>query len=178
MKKLSILCIAALGAALLVLGTTPAASAYPDLTCHVDVDRQVLHPGESFTVRGEASAIDDQGNVVDPADIQWTFRWNGVTEKRTGFVVQASFTAPAVAHTRTIRLTARADTPQGPCVHHFDIKVLGPEVSPPTAGGGGSDGGGGGGLPSTGGPAFWLLVAGLALLLGGGGTVAVARKRA
>ena len=167
MKKLALLCIAALGSALLVLGTAPSASAYPEVTCDVSVDRQVLNPGETFTATGTATAINDQGNVVDPSNIHWSFRWNGVTKLRTGTPVHATFTAPEVTHTRKITLTARAETPQGPCVHHIDITVVAAEVSPP----------GGGGLPGTGGPAFWILVAALALLLVGGGTVVVTRKR-
>ncbi len=168
MKKLALLCIAALGAALLVLGTTSSASAYPEVTCNVTVDRQVLDPGDTFTATGTATAVDDQGNVVDPSNIQWTFSWNGITKERTGSPVHATFTAPQVTHTRTIRLTVRAETPQGPCVHHFDITVLAGAVAGP---------GGGGHLPSTGGPAFWILVAALVLLLAGGGTVAATRKR-
>jgi LPXTG-motif cell wall-anchored protein len=168
MKKLALLCIAALGSALFVLGTAPSASAYPEVTCDVTVDRQVLDPGDSFTATGTAKAIDDQGNVVDPSNIHWSFRWNGVTKLRTGTPVHATFTAPEVTHTRVITLTARAETPQGPCVHHIDITVIGAEVAGP---------GGGGHLPSTGGPAFWIMVAALALLLVGGGTVVVSRKR-
>jgi LPXTG-motif cell wall-anchored protein len=168
MKKLALLCIAALGSALLVLGTTSSVSAYPEVTCNVTVDRQVLDPGDSFTATGTATAIDDQGNVVDPSNIHWTFRWNGTTKLRTGSPVHATFTAPQVTHTRTIRLTVRAETPQGPCVHHFDITVQAASVAGP--------GGGGGHLPNTGGPAFWILVAAL-LLLAGGGTVLATRKR-
>ena len=52
MKKLALFCIAALGAALLVIGTAPVASAYPELTCSVSVDRQVVSPGERFTATG------------------------------------------------------------------------------------------------------------------------------
>lgn len=173
MKKLAALCIAALGATLLVLGTSPSASAYPELTCDVTVDRQVVHPGETFTATGKAAAFDENGMFVDPSSIHWTFRWNGVTKKRTGAVVHASFTAPQVTHARTIRLTARAETAQGPCVHHIDITVQAASVAGPTSGGGGS----GGVLPNTGGPVFWILVAALALVLAGGGTVVATRKR-
>jgi LPXTG-motif cell wall-anchored protein len=169
MKKLALLCIAALGSALLILGTAPTASAYPEVTCNVTVDRQVLHPGDTFTATGEAKAIDNKGNPVSASSIHWTFTWDGLTKERTGSPVQASFTAPSVTHTRHILLTVRATAPQGPCVHTFDITVLSAQVSAP--------GGGGGHLPSTGGPAFWLLVAALALVLAGGGTVVVARKR-
>ncbi len=168
MKKLALLCIAALGSALLVLGTAPSASAYPEVTCDVTVDRQVLNPGDTFTATGTAKAIDNSGNVVDPSNIHWTFAWHGLTKVRTGSPVQASFTAPSVTHTRHIPLKVTATAPQGPCVHTFDITVLAATVSAP---------GGGGHLPSTGGPAFWLLVAALALLLAGGGTVVVARRR-
>jgi LPXTG-motif cell wall-anchored protein len=166
MKKIAAICIAALGAALLVFTTAPAASAYPELTCKVKVDRQTLKPGESFTVTGDARIVDDEDESTE--GISWTFKWNGVTKHRTGGLVKASFTAPEVSSTRKIRLTAKADTPRGPCVHHFDITVLGQSVAGP---GGGDDGV----LPDTGGPAFWLLVAALLMLLGGG--VMVARKR-
>jgi len=168
MKKLALLCMAALGSALFVLGTAPSASAYPEVTCNVTVDRQTVTPGETFTATGSAMALDDQGGIVDGSNVHWTFRWNGVTKVRTGSLVHATFTAPEVTHTRTITLTARANSPQGECVHHIDVTVGSAEVSPP---------GGGGGLPSTGGPAFWILVAALALLLVGGGTVVVTRKR-
>ena len=167
MKKIAALCIAALGAALLVVGTAPSASAYPELTCDVEVDRQVLSPGDSFTVTGDARVIDENTESTD--DITWTFTWNGVTKKRTGGMVKASFKAPEVSSTRTIRLTARADTPLGPCVHNFDIDVVVASVAGP-----GPDGDDGL-LPNTGGPAFWLLVAALLMLLGGG--FMVVRKR-
>lgn len=166
MKKIAILCIAALSAALLVLGTAPSASAYPDLSCHLKVDRQTVKPGQSFTATGEAAAVDKNNKTVPDSALKWTFRWNGVTKNRTGHLVTASFTAPEVTKTRKITLTGRVDTPVGPCVHHIVITVIGPAVAGP-----------GGGLPGTGGPAFWLLVAGLVLLLGGGGAVAAARKR-
>lgn len=170
MKKLAALCITALGAALLVLGTAPSASAYPEVTCNVTVDRQTVNPGDTITVRGEAKAIDSSGAPVSSSSIHWTFSFDGTTKERTGSPVEATFTAPQVTHTRTFTLTARAEAPQGPCVHTFDITVVGAVVAAP-------GGGGGGHLPSTGGPAFWLLVAALALLLAGGGTVLATRKR-
>jgi LPXTG-motif cell wall-anchored protein len=169
-KKVVVLCLAALGAALLVVGVAPTASAYPDLSCEVTVDHQTLRPGESFTVTGENKvAIDSVGNPVPDSAVHWTFNWNGVTKARTGKLVHASFTAPEVSRTRVIPLTARSTSPAGQCVRHLDIKVLGTSVSPPT--------GGGGHLPSTGGPAFWLLLAAVALLLVGGGTVLRTRRR-
>jgi LPXTG-motif cell wall-anchored protein len=170
MKKLAVLCVAALGAALLVLGTAPAASAYPELTCSVSVDRQVVSSGERFTATGTVSGVDAQNDTLPSSAYAWTFRWNGETKHRTGAVVTASFTAPKVRHARTIRLTARTTSAAGDCVRHLDITVRSTSVSAP--GGGGS-----GGMPNTGGPAFWMLVAGLVLVVGGGGVVVGSRRR-
>jgi len=165
MKKLAALCIAALGAALLVLGTAPGASAYPDLTCHATVDRQVVRPGQTVTATGEIIGADTNR----PAG--WTFRWNGVTKQREGIAARATFTAPKVTHSRVIRLaatgTASLNGVPRTCVHHFDITVAAVQVSAP------SDSG----LPGTGGPFLWVLVAAVALLLAGGGTVVASRRR-
>lgn len=168
MKKIAAICIAALGAALLVVGTAPSASAYPERTCFVEVDRQTLNPGESFTATGRTPvAIDSSNNEVSGSEIHWTFEWNGVTKARTGKEVQARFTAPEVDSTRDITLTARSTSPAGDCVRRLEITVLGASVAGPS-----SDDGL---LPNTGGPAFWLLVAALLMLVGGG--FMVARKR-
>lgn len=170
MKKLAVLCITALGAALLVLGTAPSASAYPDLSCQVTVSRQVLHPGQQFTVTGTTPvAVDAQNQQIADSAIHWSFRWNGVTKTRTGRTASATFTAPRVTGTRHIPLTARNSNPVSDCVKHFDITVAAVTVSAPH--------GGGSGLPGTGGPTFWLLVAGLVLLLGGGGAALSSRRR-
>lgn len=158
----------ALGAALLVIGTAPAASAYPELTCSVSVDRQVLNPGDRFTATGMTSGVDAKNHTLPSSAFAWTFEWNGITKSRTGAVVTASFTAPKVSRPRTITLTARSSSPAGDCVRHLDIKVLATSVSAPS---------GGGGMPNTGGPAFWILVAALVLLAGGGGAVIASRRR-
>lgn len=170
MKKLIVVCIAALGAALLVGGLSSPASAYPDLTCQVTVTPQSLRPGEQLTVTGTTPvAVDAHNHQIADADIHWTFSWDGVTKTRTGRTVSATFTAPHVKKSRTITLTARNTNPVSDCVKHFDVTVVGATVLAPH--------GGGGGLPSTGGPTFWLLVAGLVLLLGGGGAVVSSRRR-
>jgi LPXTG-motif cell wall-anchored protein len=169
MKKLAVLCIAALGAALLVFGTAPAASAYPELTCTVDVSPQVLKPGQQFTVTGKAAGVDSTNHAIDPASVQWTFAWNGVTKTRSGSPASVKFTAPQVTRTKVIPLTVRSTSAAGDCVRHFDVTVLAAAAAAPHAGGSG--------LPGTGGPTVWLLVAGLVLLLGGGGAVVSARRR-
>ena len=168
MKKLAVLCIAALGAALLVLGTAPAASAYPEVTCNVTVSDQVLKPGQKFTVTGQTPiAVNAQNQQIADADIHWTFNWNHITKARTGRTASATFTAPEVKKTRVIPLTARNTNPVAECVKHFDITVIGASVAGP-----GDDG-----LPNTGGPTFWLLVAGAVLLIGGGGAAVASRRR-
>lgn len=169
MKKLAVLCIAALGAALLVFGTAPAASAYPELTCNVDVSPQVLKPGHTFTVTANAAGVDSTNHAVNRASVQWTFAWNGVTKNRSGSPASVKFTAPQVTKTKVIPLTVRSSSAAGDCVRHFDVTVIAAAAAGPHVG---DDG-----LPNTGGPTFWLLVAGLVLLLGGGGAVLSARRR-
>ena len=167
MKKLAVLCIAALGAALLVLGTAPAASAYPELTCEVTVTDQVLKPGQKFTVNASTPiAVNAQNQPIADADIHWTFNWNNITKARTGRTASVSFTAPEVKKTRVIPLTVRNTNPVAECVKHFDITVLGPKKKQQDSG-----------LPNTGGPTFWLLVAGLVLAVGGGGAAVASRRR-
>jgi LPXTG-motif cell wall-anchored protein len=167
MKKLAVLCIAALGAALLVFGTTAPASAYPEQTCTVDVDHQVVRPGQQFTATGRFTGVDKANHPIDPSTVHWTFTWNHVTKLRTGSPVTATFTAPDVKKTRDILLTGRATSVLGDCVHTLNITVVAPKAQAPT----------GSGLPNTGGPAFWILVAALVLLLGGGGAVVAGRRR-
>jgi LPXTG-motif cell wall-anchored protein len=171
MKRWALVWGAVLGAGLLVLGTAPAVSAYPELTCQVSVDRQVLDPGDTFTATVEASAVDAKGQPLPSSAFSWKFEWNGVVKHRTGATVTASFKAPEVKRSRKITLTARSSSPAGDCVRHLDVTVRGTQVSAPTGGHGGS------GMPNTGGPAFWILVAGLVLVAGGGGAVAASRRR-
>ena len=177
MKKIAIVCSTVLGVALVLLGTAPSASAYPDLTCNVTVDHQQVHPGETFTATGEASGVDAMNKTLPPSAFHWTFTWNGVTQERTGSTVSVSFKAPHVKRTRTITLTARSSSPAGDCVRHIDITVGPTVVSAPGGGHQQGHGSSSGGLPGTGGPEFWILVAGLVLLLGGGGAVAASRRR-
>jgi LPXTG-motif cell wall-anchored protein len=172
MKKLALTVGAALGAALLVLGVTPAATAYPEQTCTVSVDRQQVYPGETFTAYGQVSGVDAANQPLPSSAFRWSFQWNGVTKERTGASVKVSFKAPKVSRSRTITLTARSSSAAGDCVRHIDVTVVNADVSPPKSGGGS-----GGGLPGTGGPEFWILVAGLVLVVGGGGAMAASRRR-
>lgn len=167
MKKLALLCITALGAALLVLGSAPAASAYPELTCTVSVVPQTVSSGEKFTVTGENKVVDNGRTTA--SSVTWTFTFDGVTKKRTGATASATFTAPEVKKTRDFTLNARSTSPDGNCERDLVITVLGSQVAGPPPGGGL--------LPNTGGPMFWLLVGALALVIVGGGAVVATRRR-
>lgn len=166
MKKVLLASAAALVAVLATLGFAPAASAYPELTCNVTVDSQVVYEGEQFTATG---TVEEQS---DGADIHWVMTFNGETRTGTGTVFAQTFTAPDVSATAKFALTAKVTSPSGTCQHSVDITVLptGAVVEPP----GGSEGG----LPNTGGPRLIFLIAGVALLVGGTGAVASARRRA
>jgi LPXTG-motif cell wall-anchored protein len=166
MKKLAAIGIAAIVATLVSFGLAPSASAYPELTCNLTVDHQVIHSGESFTATGTAAGVDENNEPIADSDIHWTFKWNGVTKHRTGAVASATFTAPETTTTRKITLTGRTTSPSGSCERHLVMTVLGTSVAGPT-----DD------LPNTGGPAFKLLLGGLVLLLVGGGTVAATRRK-
>jgi hypothetical protein len=182
MKKIAALCIAALGAALLVLTSAPGASAYPDLSCDLSVDRQTVSPGDTFTALGVVKGADSGKPVT------WTFRWNGETKVEAGATAKATFTAPKSERGQVISLSGEAhatvDGSERTCEHHIDVTVTAVAsvaVSAPGGGSGhsaqGGHGGHGGLLPSTGGPAFWALVGALALLLAGGGALVASRRR-
>ncbi|HEY0902728.1 MAG TPA: LPXTG cell wall anchor domain-containing protein [Marmoricola sp.] len=182
MKKLSILCVAALGAALVAVVGAPTASAYPDRSCTLTVDNQVVASGEHFTATGETTVEAGTTN----GEVDWTFTFDGVTKKRKGATASARFRAPEVTTSREIPLTGRVVTPDGTCERTIVITVGSSMAAGPQAPGGDGDGDGvgrdstddgdGGLLPNTGGPGFWLLVAGVLLLLGGG-AVLVTRRR-
>jgi LPXTG-motif cell wall-anchored protein len=165
MKKFAVLLTAVMAAAFVLLGPMPSASAYPELTCDLTVDHQVISSGDSFTATGTAAGFDANNQPVSGSDTHWTYRWNGVTKHRTGLVTSATFTAPQVSQTRKITLTGRTTSPAGSCQRSIVITVLAASVAGPTED-----------LPNTGGPAFMLLVGGLALLLVGGGAVALSRR--
>jgi len=168
MKK-ALLAAAALFVALFVtVGIAPSASAYPELTCNVTVDSQVVNEGDQFTATAEAAVVESRVSA-EGDDISWVMTFHGATRTGTGAVFQQTFTAPAVDATTKFKLTATADTAAGTCTHSVDITVLpgGTVVEPPS-----------GGLPNTGGPRLAFLIFGVALVLAGGTAVGVARRRA
>lgn len=169
MKSLYSAAAAALLAVMAVLGFAATASAYPEVSINLTVDKQVIHSGESFTATGTSSV-----------DCAWTLEWNGATRTKTAKKIVTSFTGPKVTKSTKIAL-------HGTCVYDTGsttaqraagttwertivITVLPTDVvSPPVDNGGG--------LPNTGGPSRLILFGGLGLLLAGATAVTVARRR-
>lgn len=172
MKKVLVASATVLVALLAALGFAPAANAYPELTCNVSVDSQVVLEGEQFTATATAEGQDAAGGQVAGEGIHWVMTFHGETRTGNGSVFMQTFTAPNVDKKTTFPLTARSSSTAGSCQRTVDITVLpsGTVVSPPSPGEGG--------LPNTGGPRLIFLIAGVLLLLGGSGAVVVARRRA
>lgn len=165
MKKVLLVAASMLVAFLATVGIAPSASAYPELTCNLTVDPQVVYEGEKFTATATAAETESGTGVI-----HWVMTFNGETRTGTGAVFVQTFTAPDVDKTTKFPLTAKSSSSAGTCEHTVDITVLptGVTVSPP----------GEGGLPNTGGPHLWIFIAGVALLIGGSGAVVTARRRA
>ncbi len=165
MKKLLMIGLTALVTLFVAIGVAPAASAYPELSCNVEVDAQVVDSGGTFTATGTAqqSSTDGSSSAAD-----WEMTFDG--DVRTGKAVKFTqkFKAPDVTKTTKVPLTATATLSDGQttCSKTVDITVVaGVAVSGP-----------GGGLPNTGGPRLALLFAGLGLLLAGGFAIRQSRK--
>ncbi|MBO9522568.1 MAG: LPXTG cell wall anchor domain-containing protein [Nocardioidaceae bacterium] len=175
MKKVLLAAATVLVALFATLGVAPAASAYPELTCNLTVDSQVVNEGDTFTATGTAAVVEKnaRGAAVGD-DIHWVMTFNGETRTGAGAVFTQTFTAPNVTKKTVFPLTAKTSSDAGTCQRTVDITVLpgGAVVEPP------GEGPGEGGLPNTGGPRLILLIAGILLLLGGSGAVVVARRRA
>lgn len=171
MKKLIVIGLTALAAMFVAIAVAPSASAYPELSCNVEVDAQVVDSGETFSATGTSQQIvTDDGLGRSAADaVDWEMTFNG--EVRTGQAVTftQSFQAPEVTATTKFPLTATAVLADGEttCTKTVDITVVpgGTTVVPP-----------GEELPNTGGPRMALLFAGLGLVLAGGVAIRQSRK--
>jgi LPXTG-motif cell wall-anchored protein len=175
-KKLLSLSATVLIGLVVVLGSAPAAQAYPEVVIDLSAKPTTLYGGETFTATATANVTCD-----------WTLEWNGDSrDKAQSDKFVTTYTAPVVTKVTEIPLHGTCDyllpdgatpvtsrhaarTAAGPLTtwkRTIMITVLpqGSAVSPP-----------GGDLPNTGGPNLWFLVAGLGLVAVGG--VAVARSR-
>lgn len=172
MKKLIVIGLTALVAMFATIAAAPSASAYPEVSCTVEVDAQVVDSEASFTATASSqqTTVDDGLGRTGADSVDWTMTFNGETRTGSGSTFKQTFEAPAVTKTGKYPLTATAVQADGEttCSKTVEITVVpgGTTVVPP-----------GGGLPNTGGPHLWLLVAGLALLALGGAAVRQSRKR-
>jgi hypothetical protein len=168
MKKVLLIAAAMFLALAATVGLAPTASAYPELTCNLTVEPQVLNEGETFTATATAAEVESSARAAaEGDDIAWEMTFNGETRTGTGAVFVQKFKAPNVDDTTKLTLTAKSTSTAGTCPHQVTITVLpdGTTVSPPDDGG----------LPNTGGPRLLILLAGLGLLAAG--VVAVRKSR-
>ena len=166
-KKVLSLAVAALVGLLTVIGLAPAAQAYPEGVCDLEVSAQVVNSGETVTATSHYSVVDTSARKQAGDDVHWVLTFNGDSRTGTGETFTASFTAPDVTKPSSFKLTSTGTGPAGTCSRSVDVTVL-PDgsVSPP---------GGGGGLPNTGGPDLWILLLGVVLV--GAGTAVTLRTR-
>jgi LPXTG-motif cell wall-anchored protein len=167
MKKLIVIGVTALAAAFVTLGFAPSAEAYPETTCNVTVDSQVVHSGDTFEATGSSQQFTTP-RASAAAPVSWTITFNDHVRHATGTSFSEKFKAPVVDVETILPLTATALMPDGTttCTHTVNIKIIPDDisVSPP------------GHLPNTGGPRLILLIAGLGLVLAGGFAIRQSRK--
>jgi LPXTG-motif cell wall-anchored protein len=157
-KKVLSLVVAALVGLFALVGLAPAAQAYPEGVCDLEVSAQVVNSGESITATCTYSVVDNSARKSALSDTTWVMTFNGETRTGTGETFTQTFTAPSVTEPTTFALKSTGTGDAGTCSRTVNITVLpdGSVVSPP-----GDD------LPNTGGPNLWILLAGLGLVVAG-----------
>ena len=165
-KKVLSLGVTALVGLFALVGLAPAAQAYPEGVCDLQVSAQQVNGGDTITATSHYSVVDTAARKQAGDDVHWVLTFNGETRTGTGETFKASFTAPEVGKRTSLTLTSTGNGPAGTCSRSVDITVLptGSQVTPP-----------GGDLPNTGGPDLWILLAGLGLV--GVGTAVTLRTR-
>ena len=175
-RLLALTALTALMSALLVSVTVPAAQAYPEDSCTVQVSSLSIRSGQTLYVNGSASGSRN-----------WSVQWSGSTKNRTGTTFAVSFTAPGVTSATTFplkvssssasaRTTAGSVTTLSGCSRTFSVTVLAAYTAAPSNVGATTTGSGSN-LPNTGGPRLVWLLLGLALLLAGATAVTISRNR-
>ena len=167
MKKLIVIGATALATLFAVLGVAPAAQAYPEGVCNLEVSAQVVNSGESITATGTYSVVDDGARASALSDTTWEMTFNGDTRNGTGETFTQTFKAPTVAEPTVYKLSAVATGDAGTCSRSVNVTVLpnGTTVKPP-----------GDELPNTGGPRLILLIVGLGLVVAGAVSIRMSRK--
>ena len=157
-KKVLSLAVAALVGLFALVGLAPAAEAYPEGACNLEVSAQVVNSGESITATCTYSVVEDNARKSALSDTTWVMTFNGETRTGTGETFTQTFVAPEVTEPTTFPLKSTGTGDAGTCSRTVNITVLptGTTVLPP-----GDD------LPNTGGPNLWILLAGFGLVIAG-----------
>ena len=169
MKKLVAIGVSALAAMFVAAVLAPSAYAYPELTCNLTVDHQVVTAGSTFTATGTAAEVEKAARAAAAGDnVTWLMTWGEQTRTGAGAVFEQTFTAPDVTSQTVIRMVAKATSAAGNCQHALNVTVVpsGAQVSPA----------GDEVIPNAGGPRLILLIAGVGLVVAGGFAVRQARK--
>jgi LPXTG-motif cell wall-anchored protein len=166
-KKVLSLAVAALVGLFALVGLAPAAQAYPEGLCDLEVSAQVVNSGESITATCTYSVVETDARKSALSDTTWVMTFNGETRNGTGETFTQTFEAPVVSEPTTFKLTSVGTGDAGTCSRSVNITVLpnGSAVTPP----------GDGDLPNTGGPNLWILLAGFGLV--GTGIAVTLRSR-
>lgn len=169
MKKALLIVATVFAALFATLSFAPSAVAYPETSCNVEVDAQIVESGSDFTVSGTSHQFTTgerrAGRAAADA-VTWKVTFNGQVRNVTGESFSVTFRAPIVDKRTVLHLTASAIMPDAAanCTKSVDITVVPDDTDVE-----GPD------LPNTGGPRLIILLAGLALV--GAGAFAVRRGR-
>src|SRR5690349_23417794 len=113
MKKLIVIGATALATLLMVLGFAPAASAYPEGVCDLEVSAQVVNGGDTITATCHYTVVDNAARKQAGEDIHWVMTFNGQTRTGTGESFTSTFKAPDVTKPTTYKLTSTGTGPAG-----------------------------------------------------------------
>jgi hypothetical protein len=147
-----------------VLGAN-SASAYPDESCQISVNKQVVHPGDSLHVTGAFIPSRDDGLTV-----HWRVSFNKAVVRKVGSTFSHTFAIPAVQKRTVLRLHASATNGEVTCDPSVDIQVV------PRGSNSGSDSPDSS-LPDTGAPSPRFAILGLLCLAVGATALRFGRRR-
>lgn len=168
MKKLIVIGLTALAGLVSAIGIAPAAHAYPEAVCTLELSAQIVNSGDEFTATCSITVTDSAARVSAASDTEWLMTFNGETRTGTGSSFTATFVAPAVTERTELTLSSVGTNGDLTCQRSAMITIVpaGDQVTPPD-----DDG-----LPGTGGPRLALLFAGLGLVVAGGVAIRQSRK--
>lgn len=167
MKKLIVIGLTALAGMVAAIGVAPAAHAYPEAVCTLELSAQVVNSGDEFTATCSITITETDARASAASDTEWVMTFNGETRTGAGASFTATFTAPEVTERTELTLSSVGTNGDVTCQRSAMITIVpaGDQVTPPDDG-----------LPGTGGPRLALLFAGLGLVVAGGAAIRQSRK--